>query len=184
MTLQTLGNLGVAYRAAGRLTQAIELHEQLRDIKIKKFGADHPETLGTLNNLAVAYRFAGKLVQAAQTYEQLHDGRTRRFGPTHADTIAILEKLDVVYTQLFTQYEQAQEYAEAEPWRRKLARLKDQVGPDSVFIVMELSMLAQPAPAEEVCRGRAGAADHLRDGQEVRGHHRTRTNPSRACSST
>ena len=52
VTLQTLGNLGVAYRTAGQLDQAIKLHEQLRDIKIKKFGADHPETLAAERRLA------------------------------------------------------------------------------------------------------------------------------------
>ena len=44
----------MAYEAAGKLPTAIAIHEQIRDIRVKKMGADHPDTLATLHNLAGA----------------------------------------------------------------------------------------------------------------------------------
>ena len=55
-TLDTLDYLGQAYRAVGKLPEAIALLERLRDARIAKLGPDHHGTLNTLNNLAVAYQ--------------------------------------------------------------------------------------------------------------------------------
>ena len=41
-------NLATAYQGAGKLAQAIELFEQLRDQRIAKLGADHLDTISTL----------------------------------------------------------------------------------------------------------------------------------------
>ena len=60
--------------AAGKLPQAIELFEQVRDSQVKKLGPDHPETLTTLNSLAVAYKRAGKLPHALPLFEQAAAG--------------------------------------------------------------------------------------------------------------
>ena len=54
-TLATLNNLAKAYRADGKLPQAIELFERVRDARVKQLRPDHPDTLTTLNNLAKAY---------------------------------------------------------------------------------------------------------------------------------
>ena len=56
--------------AAGKLPQAIELFEQVRDSQVKKLGPDHPDTLTTLNALGVAYWRAGKLPHALPLFEQ------------------------------------------------------------------------------------------------------------------
>ena len=53
-TLDTLVNLATAYQAAGKLSEAIKLFEQVRDALVTKLGADHPDTLTSLNNLATA----------------------------------------------------------------------------------------------------------------------------------
>jgi len=52
-------NLADAYRAAGRLAEAIPLHEQTLADRLRVLGADHPSTLMSRSNLAEAYRAAG-----------------------------------------------------------------------------------------------------------------------------
>ena len=75
-TLATLDNLALAYRAAGKLPEAIALHEQVRDAFVKKLGADHPETLKKVHNLAMAYQNGRK---AARGHHPVRAG-PRRLG--------------------------------------------------------------------------------------------------------
>ena len=59
-TLQSRNNLATAYRAAGRLDEAISLHEQTLAARERVLGPDHPDTLASRNNLAIAYQAAGR----------------------------------------------------------------------------------------------------------------------------
>ena len=52
-TLNTLSSLGMAYRDAGKLLAAIELLEQVRDIRKKTLNANHPESVPATRGLAV-----------------------------------------------------------------------------------------------------------------------------------
>jgi hypothetical protein len=56
-------NLAIGYRAAGRLGEAISLHEQVLAARERVQGPDHPSTLNSRNNLA-AYRAAGRTDKA------------------------------------------------------------------------------------------------------------------------
>jgi tetratricopeptide (TPR) repeat protein len=133
-TLAMLNNLAVAYRAVGKLPEAIALYKQVRDANVKKLGADHPDTLTTLNNLAVAYQAAGKLDQALPLFAQAAAGiEKRRFQHQHAGAI-------IAYT--IAAYEQAEQFDQAEAWRRKwLAVVKQQAGADSPAYTGELAAL-------------------------------------------
>jgi serine/threonine protein kinase len=96
-TLNTLNNLAGAYRAAGRLPEAIKLFEQVKDACVAKLGADHPHTLTTLNNLAGAYRATGRLPEAIKLFEQVKDARVAKLGADHLQTLATLNNLALAY---------------------------------------------------------------------------------------
>jgi Tetratricopeptide repeat len=51
-------NLVAEYRAAGRLDEAIALHEQVLAACERVLGPDHPDTLHSRHNLALAYQAA------------------------------------------------------------------------------------------------------------------------------
>ena len=87
----------MAYRAAGKLTEAIALFERVRDARIAKLGPDHPDTLTTLNNLALAYRDAGKLTEAIALFERVRDAQIAKLGPDHPDTLITLNNLALAY---------------------------------------------------------------------------------------
>ncbi|MDO5697972.1 MAG: tetratricopeptide repeat protein, partial [Dermatophilus congolensis] len=59
-TLNTRNNLAIAYRAAGRTSEAITLNEATLTDRERLLGPDHPDTLNTRNNLAIAYRAVGR----------------------------------------------------------------------------------------------------------------------------
>ena len=96
-TLTTLNNLALAYRAAGKVFEAIALHERVRDARIARLGPDHPDTLATLNNLAVAYRAAGKVPEAIALFERVRDAQVARLGPDHPSTLNTLNNLAGAY---------------------------------------------------------------------------------------
>ena len=53
-TLQSMNNLAVAYREAGKLDLALPLLEETLKLCRAKLGPEHPDTLISMNNLALA----------------------------------------------------------------------------------------------------------------------------------
>src|SRR4051794_18066041 len=53
-------NLGEAYQSAGRLSEAIALHEATLKLLESNLGPDPPDTLASRNNLASAYESLGR----------------------------------------------------------------------------------------------------------------------------
>ena len=63
-------HLAAAWLAAGDLSRAISLLEQVLSDRKRILGPDHPDTLGSHSNLAYAYQEAGDLGRAIPMYEQ------------------------------------------------------------------------------------------------------------------
>ena len=98
-TLTTLNDLARAYEAAGKLPDAIELFEHVRDARVEKLGADHLDTLTTLQCLAGAYEDACKVPQAIELFEQVRDARMKKQGAGHPATLATLDSLAGAYRE-------------------------------------------------------------------------------------
>ena len=111
-TLASRNNLAGAYRAAGRLTEAITLYEQVLPDSIRVLGENHPNTLNSRNNLAGAYRAAGRLTEAITLYEQVLPDRIRVLGEDHPNTLNLRNNLAYAYraagrlTEAITLFEQ------------------------------------------------------------------------------
>ena len=96
-TLATRNNLASAYCDAGRLDEAITLHEQILTDYTRILGPHHPDTLVSRNNLASAYCDAGRLDEAITLHERNLDDRTRILGPDHPDTLSSRSNLAGAY---------------------------------------------------------------------------------------
>ena len=96
-TLTSRNNLAYAYRAAGRLNEAIALHEQTLEDRTRILGPHHPDTLTSRNNLAYAYQAAGRLNDAIPLFEQTLTDRTRILRPHHPDTLTSRHNLAGAY---------------------------------------------------------------------------------------
>ena len=111
-TLASRSGLAGAYRAAGRLGEAIPLYEQVLADSARVLGADHPHTLTSRNNLAGAYESAGRLGEAIPLYEEVLADTRRVLGEVHPDTLASRNNLAGAYyavgrlTEAITLYEQ------------------------------------------------------------------------------
>ena len=65
-TLTSRNNLALAYADAGRLDEAILLHEKSLEARERVLGPEHPDSLASRNNLAIAYRAANRDEDAAR----------------------------------------------------------------------------------------------------------------------
>jgi len=79
------------------LSEAIALFEQVKGARVKKLGADHPDTLSTLNGLATAYQAAGKLPEAIALFEQVKGAIVKKLGADHPNTLITLNNLADAY---------------------------------------------------------------------------------------
>ena len=96
-TLISRNNLAGAYQDAGRLDEAISLHEQTLEDSTRILGPDHPDTLISRNNLAGAYQDAGRIDEAIALYEQTLEDSTRILGPHHPATLISRHNLAGAY---------------------------------------------------------------------------------------
>ena len=96
-TLAARNNLAYAYRAAGRLDEAIPLYERSSSDSEQVLGQTHSETLAARSNLAYAYRTVGRLDEAIPLFERTLADRERVLGQTHPDTLTSRNNLGDAY---------------------------------------------------------------------------------------
>ena len=110
--MQGADAIASAYHAAGRLTEAITLCEQVLTDSIRVLDENHPNTLTSRNNLANAHQEAGRLIEAITLYEQVLPDRIRVLDEDHPDTLTSRNNLAGAYasagrlTEAITLYEQ------------------------------------------------------------------------------
>jgi tetratricopeptide (TPR) repeat protein len=89
--------LASAYEAAGRLDDAIGVHERTLAERQRVLGKDHPDTLASCGHLARAYATAGRHAEALPMYERVVADREWALGSYHPDTLAARGELAGAY---------------------------------------------------------------------------------------
>ncbi|MFC0097813.1 tetratricopeptide repeat protein [Micromonospora marina] len=96
-TLGNRANLAAAYKAAGRISEAITLEENVLADSERVLGSDHPETLVTQGSLASSYRAAGRVTDAIAIGEIVLRKRERVLGRDHPQTLVARANLATAY---------------------------------------------------------------------------------------
>jgi serine/threonine protein kinase len=96
-TVTSMGNLAMAYLAAGRNADAIALAQESLALVRAKLGPDHPDTLLSMNNLATAYWSTGRNGEALPLFERARALRAAVLGADHPDTILSMNNLAMAY---------------------------------------------------------------------------------------
>ena len=135
-TLTSMNDLAVAYRAAGRLADALALHEETLKRRQAKLGPDHPDTLTSMNDLAVAYRAAGRLADAMPLSEETLKRRQAQLGPDHPYTLTAMNNLALAYGDAGRLTEALALHEE------ELKRCKAKLGPDHPDTLTSMNNLA------------------------------------------
>ena len=96
-TLTARYHLARAYRAAGRLDEAIPLLERTLADREQVLGDSHPDTLKSRNSLAASYRAAGRLDKAIPFLEHTLADSEQLLGDSHPDTLPFRNNLATTY---------------------------------------------------------------------------------------
>ncbi len=96
-TLLCRDGLAAAYEGAGRLDDAIAVHERTRAERQQVLGNDHPDTLVSCGHLARVYAAAGRHSDALPAYERVVADREWVLGARHPDTLAARGDLAAAY---------------------------------------------------------------------------------------
>ncbi len=87
-TFRCRDGLASTYEAAGRLDEAIGIHQHTLAERQRALGTDHPDTLMSCGHLARAYAAAGRHTEALPMYERVVADREWVLGARHPDTLA------------------------------------------------------------------------------------------------
>jgi tetratricopeptide (TPR) repeat protein len=82
---------------AGRLPEAIALHEATLKLREAALGHDHLDTLESRNSLGIAYQDAGRLPEAMALHETTLKAREAALGRDHLDTLQSRNNLATAY---------------------------------------------------------------------------------------
>jgi tetratricopeptide (TPR) repeat protein len=96
-TLMSRHNLAFAYRAAGRLSDAVTLLEQTLSDRARVLGDEHPATLVSRGTLASAYQDAGRVSEAVPLFERVLMARVQVFGEGHPTVLVSRHNLASAY---------------------------------------------------------------------------------------
>jgi tetratricopeptide (TPR) repeat protein len=96
-TFRCQDGLAAAHAAAGRLNDAIEVHERTYAERQRALGTDHPDTLTSCGYLARAYAAAGRHRDALPMYERVVADREWVLGGRHPETLAARNDLAAAY---------------------------------------------------------------------------------------
>ena len=78
LRLPVMRNLADVYAKTGRLDEAIGLHEETLQLKIKKFGANHPSVIKSALSLISSYRDRGLFKKASELIESTDKNLPRK----------------------------------------------------------------------------------------------------------
>ena len=98
-TLSVRTQLGFAYRAAGRLDEAITEYERVLADRERQYGASHPDTLESVNNLGAAYDQSGRTAAAVELLERAVADRERLLGADDPITLTSRNNLATAYAR-------------------------------------------------------------------------------------
>ena len=87
-TFRCRDGMASAYEAAGRLDDAIGVHQQTLAARHQVLGKDHPDTIDSCGHLARAFAAAGRHAEALPMYERVVADREWVLGARHPDTLA------------------------------------------------------------------------------------------------
>ncbi|HUY47518.1 MAG TPA: tetratricopeptide repeat protein [Streptosporangiaceae bacterium] len=96
-TFRCRDGLAAAYEAAGRIDEAVGVHQRTLTERQRALGNDHPDTLTSCAYLARAYAAAGRHGEALPLYERVVADREWVLGARHPETLTARGDLAAAY---------------------------------------------------------------------------------------
>jgi serine/threonine protein kinase len=154
--------LGSEYIQLGLYDKAEVLLERILEVRVERYGEEHPDALKALNHVADLKWYQGKYEEVEAIDRRILDIRWRVLGEDHPDTV---KSLNAVATSLFSRGELAEA---AQLFEQALAFKKQQLGdlhPDTLVILDNLASarvgLGQYAEAESLLEESIASASRV-----------------------
>jgi hypothetical protein len=110
LTLESLNNLGVLYKAAGRLDLAESTLRECLAFREKTLGADHVQTLNTVNGLATVLEDLGRFDESETYYRRAYEGLMKVAGEDDDDTLSVIGNLGYFHTNSRFNFDKAEDF--------------------------------------------------------------------------
>jgi tetratricopeptide (TPR) repeat protein len=123
--------------SAGRISDAIELYEEILEIQREVLGPKHPNTVGAMGRLGNAYWSAGQISKAIELCEQTFELKREVNGPTHPHTLWAMNNLANAYASAGRFPEAIKHYKATLEGARKV------LGPEHPNTLTSMGALAQ-----------------------------------------
>ncbi len=128
--------LGKAYRALGEYAEARKHLERSLELRRRRLGDRHRDTLESEFNLALLYDDLGLREDSERLHKQVLEARGTALGADHPDTLTSMNYLGLLYCDL-------ERFDEAEPLlRRAMERRRAELGDDHVDTLGSMANLA------------------------------------------
>ena len=92
-------SFALVYGEVGRVQEALQLTERVVEVRKRKLGEEHPETLRSMHSLAIRYREAGERQKALQLTERVVEVYKRTLGKEHPETLRSIHNLAIIYSE-------------------------------------------------------------------------------------
>ncbi|KAG8724251.1 hypothetical protein FRC12_006877 [Ceratobasidium sp. 428] len=96
-SLDSVDDLAREYRDQGRWQEAETLEKELVDIKRRRLGSHHPETLYSMSSLVEIYLRQARWDEAETLSQTLLEAKKQMLGENHPITVATLDQLARAY---------------------------------------------------------------------------------------
>jgi tetratricopeptide (TPR) repeat protein len=126
----------MAYKADGRIDEAIALERETLELSVSKRGPSDPDTLITRSNLASMYQTAGRTAEAIALDEETLKLAVSRFGPNNPETFPTRNNLAIAYSNTGRTTEAVALHEE------NLKLCEEKMGPDHPYTLNSLRNLA------------------------------------------
>ncbi|KAI5816960.1 hypothetical protein BZA77DRAFT_46327 [Pyronema omphalodes] len=112
-SLGAMTNVASMLRLLGRLKDAQKLQEKVFEVRRRKLGEEHPDTLHIMIHLATTYReMGGRLKEVQELEEKVLEVRRRTLGEEHPDTLTSMHNLALTYAEMGGRLKEVQELEE------------------------------------------------------------------------
>lgn len=88
-----MNRLAVSYFNLGQYQDAMHLEKQTLELRKRKLGHEHPDTLQKMGRLSVYYSKVGQYQETMRLGRQAVEAQRRILGPAHPDTINSVHNL-------------------------------------------------------------------------------------------
>ena len=119
-----LCSMAVVYKNQGKYPEALRMHEDVLEFRLKTFGPEHLDVAKTQNNIAIIFRQQGKYPEALEMYQKSLATKEKVLSPENLDVAA-------TYGNLGNMYRSQGKYLQALQMHQRCLKVKEKIlGPE------------------------------------------------------